>query len=77
MWLNICLYHYMKPIVKALLNIAAVAAVIFVHALFFLHHPPEVQLAFLTPGVTLLAYSVIRDSYFKKPSTNGRLVRGR
>jgi hypothetical protein len=77
MWLNICLHNRMKPIVKALLNIAVIAVVVFVHTLFFLHHPPEVQLAFLTPGVTLLGYSIIRDSYFKKPAASARWVRER
>lgn len=39
-----------------------------VHALFFIHHPPEVQFAFLTPGITLVAYSIIRDDLYRKPT---------
>jgi len=57
----------MKKPMKALIWIAAIVVVIFAHALFFLHHPPEVQLAFLTPGITLVAYSIIRDDFYVKP----------
>ena len=39
-----------------------------VHMLYFIHHPPEVQLAFLTPGVTLVGYSIIRDDFYLKPT---------
>lgn len=45
-----------------------VGVVVLVHALFFIHHPPEVQLAFLTPGITLIGYSIIRDDLYKKPN---------
>jgi hypothetical protein len=45
----------------------AIIIVVLIHALFFVHHPPEVQLAFLSPGVTLLAYSIIRDDFYVKP----------
>lgn len=53
----------------------ALAAIIVVHVLFFVHHPPEVQLAFLTPGVTLVGYSLIRDELYTRPSL--RLLKGR
>ncbi|HTH83670.1 MAG TPA: hypothetical protein VL490_12085 [Mucilaginibacter sp.] len=65
----------MKPILKLLFYIILVGVVVFVHSLFFIHHPPEVQLAFLTPGVTLLVYSIIRDDLYKKPSL--RVIRGK
>jgi len=58
----------MKLLFKYSLYIALIILVIFVHMLFFIHHPPEVQLAFLTPGVTLVAYSIIRDDFYVKPS---------
>jgi len=57
----------MKLLYKYSLYVAVIILVIFVHMLFFIHHPPEVQLAFLTPGVTLVAYSVIRDDFYVKP----------
>ena len=58
----------MKPILKILLYVLIIGAVVLVHTLFFIHHPPEVQLAFLTPGITLVAYSIIRDDLYRKPS---------
>ncbi|WP_345102921.1 hypothetical protein [Mucilaginibacter panaciglaebae] len=65
----------MKPVLRILLYVLVVSVVVLVHTLFFIHHPPEVQLAFLTPGITLLAYSIIRDDLYKRPSL--RLARGR
>lgn len=65
----------MKPILKILLYVLIVGVVVLVHALFFIHHPPEVQLAFLTPGITLLGYSIIRDDLYRKPTL--RWARGR
>ncbi|MFD2144771.1 hypothetical protein [Mucilaginibacter antarcticus] len=65
----------MKPILRMLLYILLVGVVVLVHALFFVHHPPEVQLAFLTPGITLLAYSIIRDDLYRRPTV--RWARGR
>jgi hypothetical protein len=57
----------MKPILKFLLYALVISAVVLVHTLFFIHHPPEVQLAFLTPGVTIVGYSIIRDDVYVKP----------
>ena len=59
---------------KALKILFAVAMVVWVQALFFFHHP-DIQLVFLTPGVTLLGYSIIRDELYTKPSM--RLFKGR
>ncbi len=57
----------MKITLKYLTYAVVVICVMLVHTLFFIHHPPEVQLAFLTPGVTLLGYSIIRDDFYVKP----------
>lgn len=73
-WRNSChtykaLNHKkMKPILKLFLYVLIIGVVVLVHALFFIHHPPEVQLAFLTPGITLVAYSIIRDDLYRKPT---------
>lgn len=58
----------MKFAYKIIRFIIAIAAIVIVHVLFFVHHPPEVQLAFLTPGVTLVGYSLIRDELYRRPS---------
>jgi hypothetical protein len=65
----------MKSAIKILRLLLALAAVVVVHMLFFIHHPPEVQLAFLTPGVTLVAYSIIRDELYVKPTVS--MLKGR
>jgi hypothetical protein len=65
----------MKPILRLFLYVLIIGVVVLVHALFFIHHPPEVQLAFLTPGITLIGYSIIRDDLYRKP--NMRWVRER
>jgi hypothetical protein len=65
----------MRSAFKIFRLLLAVAAVVFVHMLFFIHHPPEVQLAFLTPGVTLVGYSLIRDELYVRPTV--RLLKGR
>ena len=65
----------MKLGYKILRFIIAIAAIVIVHVLFFVHHPPEVQLAFLTPGVTLVGYSLIRDELYQRPSA--RTIRGK
>lgn len=65
----------MRSAFKILRILLALAAVVVVHMLFFIHHPPEVQLAFLTPGVTLVGYSLIRDELYVRPTA--RLLRGR
>lgn len=65
----------MRSAFKIFRLLLAIAAVVFVHMLFFIHHPPEVQLAFLTPGVTLVGYSLIRDELYVRPTV--RLLKGR
>jgi hypothetical protein len=63
----------MRSTIKIISYLSSLTAVVIVHALFFLHHPPEIQFVFLSPGVTLLAYSVIRDDFYVKP--NHRLLK--
>ena len=58
----------MKALTRILLYLLIIGVVVLVHTLFFIHHPPEVQLAFLTPGVTLLGYSIIRDDLYVRPT---------
>jgi hypothetical protein len=54
-----------------------ITAIIVVNSLFFLHHPPEVQLVFITPGVIILGYSIISDDFRKKSLARARWSRGR
>ena len=44
-----------------------VFCLLFVFLVFFLYHP-EAQLAFLGPGLIIIAYSLIRDEYYSKGS---------
>ncbi|MEO6852067.1 MAG: hypothetical protein ABI203_10390 [Mucilaginibacter sp.] len=67
----------MKLLVKCLVYSLIVVAVIVVNSLFFLHHPPEVQLVFITPGVIVLGYSLIADDIRKKTASRVRWARGR
>jgi len=55
--------------------ILVLAAIFFVNMLFFWHKPPEVQLAFLSPGLLILGYSAIRDRVYAK--VRMRVFRGR
>jgi len=67
----------MKLLIKCLVNSLIITAVIVVNSLFFLHHPPEVQLVFITPGVIILGYSIISDDFRKKSLARARWSRGR
>ena len=67
----------MKLLIRFLVYSLIIAAVIFVNSLFFLHHPPEVQLVFITPGFIILGYSVISDDFRKKATARVRWSRGR
>ncbi|MGZ3754736.1 MAG: hypothetical protein ACXVAY_02985 [Mucilaginibacter sp.] len=58
----------MKTILKYCIYATIILFIVMVHTLYFIHHPPEVQLAFLTPGVTLVGYSIIRDDFYLKPT---------
>ena len=65
----------MKLLIRSLVYALIVVAVIVINSLFFLHHPPEVQLVFITPGVIILGYSIISDDIRKKSKM--RWSRGR
>jgi hypothetical protein len=67
----------MKLLVRCLVYSLIIVAIIVVNSLFFLHHPPEVQLVFITPGVIVLGYSIIRDDIRKKSAASVRWSRGR
>jgi hypothetical protein len=67
----------MKLLVRCLVYSLIIVAVIVVNSLFFLHHPPEVQLVFITPGVIVLGYSLIADDLRKKSAARLRWSRGR
>lgn len=65
----------MKWTTKFIYYILLVAAIFFVNLLFFTHKPPEVQLAFLSPGLFILGYSAFRDALYGK--AKARWIRGR
>ena len=67
----------MKLLVKCLVYSLIIVAIIVVNSLFFLHHPPEVQLVFITPGMIILGYSIISDDFRKKALARSRWSRGR
>ncbi|MFB9843766.1 hypothetical protein [Mucilaginibacter ginsenosidivorans] len=67
----------MKLLVKSLIYAVLIAAIIFINSLFFIHHPPEVQLLFITPGFMILGYSIISDDFRKKSVARARWSRGR
>jgi hypothetical protein len=67
----------MKLLIRCLVYSLIIVAIIVVNSLFFLHHPPEVQLVFITPGVIILGYSIISDDLRKKSMQNSRWSRGR
>lgn len=67
----------MKLLVRCLIYSLIIVAIIVVNSLFFLHHPPEVQLVFITPGVIILGYSIISDDFRKKSLEKARWSRGR
>ena len=69
--------NVMKLLIKCLVYALVITAIIVVNSLFFLHHPPEVQLVFITPGVMILGYSIISDDFRKKALARSRWSRGR
>jgi len=70
-------HSIMKLLIKCLVYSLIITAIIVVNSLFFLHHPPEVQLIFITPGVMILGYSIISDDFRKKTLARSRWSRGR
>ena len=76
--LNQCIkLTIMKLLVRCLIYSLIIVGIIVVNSLFFLHHPPEVQLVFITPGVIILGYSIISDDFRKKSLEKARWSRGR
>jgi len=67
----------MKILAKSVLYAIMIIAIIFFNALFFIHHPPEVQLLFITPGFIILGYSILSDDFRKKSPVRSRWSRGR
>jgi hypothetical protein len=65
----------MKTLTRYFFYIVVLALIFFVNLLFFTHKPPEVQLAFISPGLFILGYSVFRDRLYVK--SRMRLIRGR
>jgi len=66
----------MKLVIKFLLYSTLVVCLAAASTLIFKNHP-EVQLAFLLPGVFILVYSKIRDDVYMTTSTRLRIARGR
>jgi len=58
----------MKTILKYFIYAVVICFIVLVHMLYFVHRPPEVQLAFITPGITLVGYSIIRDDFYVRPT---------
>jgi hypothetical protein len=67
----------MKLLIKSLLYAVLIVAIVLINSLFFIHHPPEVQLLFITPGFIILGYSIISDDFRKKSAVRSRWSRGR
>jgi len=66
----------MKLIMKCLLYSIIVVLLITASTLIFKNHP-EVQLAFLIPGVFIFVYSKIRDEMYVSAAARLRIARGR
>ena len=66
----------MKLIMKCLMYSNIVVRIITASTLIFKNHP-EVQLAFLIPGVFIFVYSKIRDEMYVSAAARLRMARGR
>ena len=60
-----------------ILIFVGVMVVLIVASLTLFKNHPEVQLAFLLPGVFILVYSIIRDQVYVSAVTRLRMARGR
>ncbi len=60
-----------------ILIFAAVIVVLIIASLTLFKNHPEVQLAFLLPGVFILVYSIIRDQVYVSAVTRLRMARGK
>jgi len=66
----------MKLLLKCLLYSVIVVLLITTSALIFKNHP-EVQLAFLLPGIFIFVYSRIRDELYVSAAARLRMARGK
>lgn len=66
----------MKTVMKFLVYSIIVVLLITASTLIFKNHP-EVQLAFLIPGVFIFVYSKIRDDVYVSTATRLRMARGK
>jgi hypothetical protein len=66
----------MKLMMKCLMYSIIVVLLVTASALIFKNHP-EVQLAFLIPGVFIFVYSKIRDEMYVSAATRLRMARGK
>lgn len=60
---------------KILIFVAIIVALAVASITLFKNHP-EVQFAFLLPGVFILVYSIIRDQVYVSAVTRLRMARG-
>ena len=66
----------MKLLIKCLLYSLIVVLLITASTLIFKSHP-EVQLAFLLPGIFIFVYSRIRDELYVSAAARLRMARGK
>jgi len=66
----------MNLLFKLLIFAGIIAVLIIASVILFKNHP-EVQLAFLLPGVFILVYSIIRDEIYVSAVTRLRMARGK
>ena len=66
----------MKLLIKCLLYSLIVVLLITASTLIFKSHP-EVQLAFLLPGIFIFVYSRIRDELYISAAARLRMARGK
>jgi hypothetical protein len=65
----------MNLLLKILIFVGVMVVLIVASLTLFKNHP-EVQLAFLLPGVFILVYSIIRDQVYVSAVTRLRMERG-
>jgi hypothetical protein len=66
----------MNLLFKLLIFVGIIVVLIIASVTLFKNHP-EVQLAFLLPGVFILVYSIIRDQVYVSAVTRLRMARGK
>jgi hypothetical protein len=57
----------MKLLKTFIIYVVVLSLILYVNSLFFTHHQPEVQLAFISPGLIILGYSIFRDRFYIRP----------